>query len=105
MFVRWRIKGKVIRTVKNRQNSSSAHHRATLSGCIFATKADINNWKNLLKSNISSTCPHNMVNVGSITAEIGLPVWGTRAHFNGFRVLAALLHGTVVMGITQTLRR
>ena len=57
-------------------------------------------------SNISS-CPHNMANVGKLTAEIGLPVWGTPAHFNGFRVLAALglLHGTLVVGVSQTLRR
>jgi len=61
--------------------------------------------KNLLKSNVSSTCPHNMANVGPLTAEIGLSVWGTRAHFSEFRVLAALLHGTVVMGVSQTLRR
>jgi len=25
------------------------------------------------------------------------------ANFNGFRVLAALLHGTVVVGVSQTL--
>jgi len=31
-------------------------------------------------------------------------VWGTPASFNGFRVLAALLHGTVVVGVSQTLR-
>jgi len=41
-----------------------------------------------------SACPHNMSNIGPLTAEIGLPVWGTPANFNGFRVLAALLHGT-----------
>ena len=35
--------------------------------------------------------PHNMSNVGPIVAEIGLPVWGTPANFNGFRVLALLL--------------
>ena len=29
-----------------------------------------------------------MVNVGPLTAEIGLPVWGTPAYFNRFRVLA-----------------
>jgi len=46
-----------------------------------------------------------MANVGPLTAEVGLPVWGTRAHFNGFHVLAVLLHGTVDMGISQTLRR
>jgi len=30
---------------------------------------------------------------------------GHPANFNGFRVLAALLHGTVVVGVSQTLRR
>jgi len=49
--------------------------------------------KNLLSSNISSTCPHNMVNVGLLAAEIVSLVWGTAANFNRFRVLAALLHG------------
>jgi len=33
-----------------------------------------------------------MVNIGPQTAEIGWQVWGTPANFNGFRVLAALLH-------------
>jgi len=46
-------------------------------------------------SNISSRCPHNMVNFGPLAAEIGLPVWRTPANFNGFRVLAAL-HCTVL---------
>jgi len=49
--------------------------------------------KNLLNSNTSSTCPDNMVNFGPLTAEIRWRVLGTRANFNGFRVLAALLHG------------
>jgi len=61
--------------------------------------------KNLLSSNISSTCPHNMVNFGPLATEIFLLVWGTTANFNGFRVLAALLHGTLVVGVSQTLRR
>jgi len=58
-----------------------------------------------INSNIYSTCPHNMANVGPLMAEISLPDWGTPAHFNGFRVLAALLHGTLVVGVSQTLRR
>jgi len=95
-----------MRLAKNtgRKNLPSGHHRTTLSGYIFATKAHINNRKkNLLNSNISSTCPHSMVNVGPITADIGLPVWGTPANFNGFRVLAALLqvHGTLVVGVSK----
>jgi len=52
----------------------------------------------------SSTCPHNMANFGPVAAEIGSGVWGTRANFNGFRVLVALLHGTLVVGVSQTLR-
>jgi len=54
--------------------------------------------KNLLSRNISPTCPHNMVNFGPLMADISPVVWGTSANFNGFRVLAALLHGTVVGG-------
>jgi len=62
--------------------------------------------KNLLSSsNISSSRPHNIVNFGQLTAEIGPVVWGTPANFNGFRVLAALLHGSPVVGVSQTLRR
>jgi len=34
-----------------------------------------------------------MVNFGLLAAEIDPVVWGTPAIFNGFRVLAALLHG------------
>jgi len=61
--------------------------------------------KNLLSSNISSTCPHNMVNFIPLAAEIVSLVWGTPANFNGFGVLAALLHGTLVVGVSQTLHR
>jgi len=45
------------------------------------------------------------VNFGPLAAEIVSLVWGTPGNFNGFRVLAALLHGTVVVGVSQTLRR
>jgi len=46
-----------------------------------------------------------MANFGPLTAEIDPVVWGTAANFNWFRVLAALLNGTVVVGVSQTLRR
>jgi len=45
-----------------------------------------------------------MMNFGPLAAEIGLPVWGTAPNFNGFRVLAALLHGSQAVGVSQTLR-
>jgi len=46
-----------------------------------------------------------MVNLGLLVAEIGPVVWGIPANFNGFRVLAALLHGSQVVDVSRTLRR
>jgi len=43
--------------------------------------------KNLLNSSICYTCPHNMVNFGPLTAEIGWRAWSTLANFNGFCAL------------------
>jgi len=62
--------------------------------------------KKLLNIDTSSICPHNtrMVNFSLLTAEICWRVWDIPAKFNGFRVLAALLHGTLVVGISHTLR-
>jgi len=51
---------------------------------------------------MSPTCPYNMVNFGRLAYEISSLVWGTLANFNAFRVLAALLHGTLVVGVSQT---
>ena len=45
-----------------------------------------------------------MAYCGLLAAEIVSLVWGTPANFSGFRVLAALLHGTPVLGISQTLQ-
>jgi len=114
---------------KSCQKWPSGHHRTTLSGYIFATEARINNqkrlvkqqyllhmssqygerWqstigKNLLSSNMSSRCLHNMVNFGPLAAEIGSGVWGTPTNFNRFCVLAALLHSTPAVSVSQTLR-
>ena len=46
-----------------------------------------------------------MVNFGLLAAEIGLPVWGTPPNFNSLRVLAALLHSSKVVSVSQTLWR
>ena len=82
-----------------------ACRRTTLSGYIFATKAHIDNRKkNLLNSNTSCTCQHNMANFGPLKAGISSGVCGTPANFNGFCILAALLNSTLVVGVSQTLR-
>ena len=92
-----------IHDAKNRHLSTIV---TTLSGYILATKAHIDNRKkDLLSSNISSRRLHNVVNFGPLAAEIGPIVWSTPANFNVFRVLAALLHGTPAVGVSQTLRR
>jgi len=49
--------------------------------------------KNVSSSDMSSACLHNMANFGPLATEINPVVWGTPANFNGFRILAALLHG------------
>jgi len=40
-----------------------------------------------------------MVNFGPVAAETVSLAWGTPGNFNGFRVLAALLHSTLVVGV------
>jgi len=87
------------------QKSPFRHHRTTLSGYIFATTERIDNRKKLLNSSISAIMSSQMVNFGPLPAEICWRVLGTPVNFNGFRVLAALLHDTVVVGVSQTLRR
>ena len=83
---------------KSRQKSASGHHRTTLSGYIFATKARIDNRKNLL-----SMSPQYCELRPAIAAEICWRVWGTRANFNGFRVLASLLQRRRSTEVNQTL--
>jgi len=58
--------------------------------------------KKLLNSNISFICFHNIMNFGPLAAEIYLPVWAA-ANFNGFRVLASLLHRRCSAEVNQTL--
>ena len=43
-----------------------------------------------------------MVNFGLLAAEIVSLVWGTPANLNGFRVLAALLHRTLVAKLRRS---
>jgi len=59
-------------------------------------------WEKLVKQQYHPPRPYNMVNFGPLAAEIVSLVWGTPANFNRFRVLAALLHGTLLVGVSQT---
>ena len=91
------------RTQKWCKKSPSAHHCTTLSGCIFAAMACIDNWeKNLLNSNMFSICLRNMANFGLLTAEIASGVWCTLANFNRFHLLALLLQRCHSLEANQT---
>jgi len=65
--------------------------------------------KKHVKQQYLPTRPYNMVKFRLLTAGIVSLVWGTQANFNQrvsrIRVLAALLHGTLVVGVSQTLQR
>ena len=88
-----------------RKKSPSGHHRTTSSGYIFATKARIDNRKKIVKQQYLLHMFPQYGELGPVAAEMSPVVWGTPANFNGFGVLAALLHGTPVLGVSQTLRR
>jgi len=86
------------------KKSVYGHRRTNLSGYILPTKARIDSRKkNLLSSNISSICPHNMVNFGLLAAEIVSLIFGTPGNFNGFHVLASWLQQRRSMEANQTL--
>jgi len=75
------------------QKIAKNRHLRTISQLcrtVSSMKACIDNRKNLLNSNIFSTCL-NMANFGPLTAEVGSGVCGTRESFNGFRALPSLL--------------
>jgi len=85
------------------------HHLGTIAQLCRATSSQLRHvstiGKNLLNCNTSPICPHNMVNFGPLPAKICWRVLGTPTNFNGFWDLAALLHSTLVVDVSQTLRR
>jgi len=89
------------------QKYPKIRHLRTIAQLCWAISSELRHTstirKKLLNSSISSTCPHNIVNSGPLTAEIGWRAWGTPANFNGFRVLASLLHRRRSTEINHTL--
>jgi len=79
-----------------RKNDVKNRHLRTIAQLCRATSSQLRRvstiGKKIVKQLYLPTCSHNMVNVGPLAAEIVSLVWGTLANFNGFCVLAALLH-------------
>jgi len=89
------------------KNYAKNRHLSTIAQLCRAISSQLRHvltiGKNLLNGSISFTYTHNMVNFGLLMAEIGWGVWGTTANFNGFRVLASLLHRRRSTEVNQTL--
>jgi len=92
-----------------RKNDAKNRHLGTIPQLCRAISSQLRHVstigkKNLLRAISAPDVPHNMVNFGLLAAEIISGVWGTPVTFNGCRVFAALLHGSQVVSISQTLR-
>ena len=71
-----------------RKNDAKNCHLRTIAQLCRALSSQLRHvstiGKNLLSSNISPTCTHNMVNLGLLAAEIVSLVWGTQLISTGF---------------------
>ena len=88
------------RTQKIAKNLPSGHYRTTLSGCIFATNTRMDNRKKILNSkysNISSSCSHNIANVGPLN---GWDQFTTLGHPSKFQLLSRIGFVTAATSLT-----
>jgi len=90
------------------KNSPKNRHLSTIVQLCRAISSHLRHvltiGKKLVKQQYLLHMSSQYVNFGPL-AEIDPVVWGTPANFNRFCVLAALLHNTPVLGVSQTLRR
>ena len=105
----WNVPNAACWKFRTKKKSLEIRHLGTIAELRQAISSQLRHvstiGKNFLNSNVSPTCVYHMVNFGPLAAEIVSLVLGTPANVNGFRVLAALLHGTLVAGVSETLRR
>jgi len=87
------------RTQKIAKISPSGHRRTTLSDYILRKYRALSTIeKKLLNSNVSPTCPHNMVNFDPLAVEI---CWRVLRHDSEFQ---RVTHGTRVVDVSRNLR-
>jgi len=98
----------VLRAARCKYRTQKNRHLGTIAQLCPAISSQLRHVstiqkKILLNSNISSICPHNMVNFGPLAAENDSVLWGTPANFNGVCILASLLQGRHSTEVNQTL--
>jgi len=100
-MARWKC-----RTQEIAKNSPSGHHRTTSSGYIFATKAFVDNRKKIIKQQYLL---HMYSQCGELRPTNGWDPFWSLGHPSKFqrvsRLGSVILHGTLVVGVSQTLRR
>jgi len=93
------------RTQKSRQKSPYGHHRTSLSGYIFATKAHVDNRKKLVKQQYVL---HMSPQYGELRPTSGWDWLTSLGHSCKFQLVSHLGSVTarhLVVGVSQTLRR
>ena len=89
------------------KKSPKIHHLGTITQLCWAVSLQLRHLLTIRKELVKQQyLPHMSLQYGDfglLAAEIVSLVWGTPANFNEFHVLAALLHGTLVVGVSETL--
>jgi len=93
-------------TNTGRKNDAKNRHLCTIAQLCRAISSQLRHVSTIGKKLVKQQyVPHMSLEygeLGPLAAEIVSLVLGTPANFNGFRVLAALLHGTLLVGVSQT---
>ena len=91
-----------------RKNDAKNRHLGTIPQLSRAISSQLRHVSTIGKKHVKQQyLLHMSLQYGELrplAAEIVSGVWGTPTNFNGFCVLAALLHGSQVVGVSQTLR-
>jgi len=92
-----------------RKNDIKIRHLCTIAQLCQAVPSQLRHISIIGKKLVEQqNIPHMSLQYGELRPTSGwdrLGSLGHPAHFNGFRVLAALVHGTLVVGISKTLWR
>ena len=89
------------------QKFAKIRHLRTIAQLCRAVSSQLRHISTITKKVETTISPPHVLTIcwtsARITAEIGLPVWGTPANFNGFRVLASILQRRRSTDVNQTL--
>jgi len=84
------------------QKSPKIHHLGTIVQLCRAISSQLRHVSTVGKKLVKQQClPHMSPQYGELAGEICWQIWGAPANFNWFHILAALLHDTWVVGVSQ----